>query len=259
MLDAKPESFNALRLLSALPLLSALTLLYSSFNTPTSMEGWLLVVAAGLLGPGLGDVAYIEAIKLVGSGTAVTVGYTYILVSQALALLLLGEEVGWGLVAGSILALVGVWLVASSGPSGSANRRGITAAVVSSIAWGLGSIVNKLALLHVGPLSLALLRVLVLSPLMLLVGARGYRSMTSRRQVLAAVVTGSLSYGLGIPLFLYALDVVGVSVTVLTTALTPVLARLAAHAVAGEGLSVKGVAGTLLTALGVGVGVASQL
>ena len=249
------RGFNAVRVFVAAPIIS-LILLFSGehFTVPDNFFGWLAILAASLLGPGLGDIAYIYAIREIGGGRAVTIGYTYILISQFLAVLLLGEQPSIQLFAGSVIALIGVWLVAQEARIESGNRKGIIASLIASGAWGLGSIANKYALYYVGPLTLSFLRITILIPLMVLLGYRGLRSL-DRRAIVMASITGMLSYGFGIPLFLYAINSVGVSVTVLVTALAPVLGKVFSVVLVKEKIIVKGVAGTLVTVVGIIVGV----
>ncbi len=249
------RGFNAVRVFVAAPII-ALILLFSGepFNIPTTIFGWLAVLTASLLGPGLGDIAYIYSIREIGGGRAVTIGYTYILISQFLAVLLLQEQPGIQLFIGSIIALIGVWLVAQEAKIESGSRKGIIAALIASGAWGFGSIANKYALYFVGPLTLSFLRILILIPLMVFLGYRGFKSIDKRAAVMASI-TGVLSYGLGIPLFLYAISTVGVSITVLVTALAPVLGKIFSIILTKERIVIKGIVGTLATVVGIIVGV----
>ena len=249
------RAFNAVRVFVAAPII-ALILLFSNepFTIPASIYGWIAVLAASLLGPGLGDIAYIYSIREIGGGRAVTIGYTYILISQFLAVILLREQPGVQLFLGSIIALIGVWLVAQEAKTEAGSKKGVVAALVASGAWGLGSIANKYALFYVGPLTLSFLRILILIPLMVFLGYRSLRSL-DRRAVSMASITGVLSYGFGIPLFLYAISTVGVSVTVLVTALAPVLGKVFSVLLAKETLIAKGIIGTLVTVIGIVVGV----
>ncbi len=249
------RGFNTIRVFIAAPII-ALILYFSSepFTIPESIYGWLAILAASLLGPGLGDVAYIYSIREIGGGRAVTIGYTYILISQFLAVLLLGERPAIQLFIGSIIALIGIWLVAEEAKTEAGDKRGIIAALIAAGAWGFGSIANKYALLYVGPLTLSFLRILILIPLMLLLGYRGFKSLDKRAVVMASI-TGVLSYGFGIPLFLYAISTVGVSVTVLVTALAPVLGKVFSIILAKESFILKGVAGTIIAVIGIVIGV----
>ena len=75
-------TFNALRVLSALPFLAALVVGVERLELPSAPEAWLYIAAASIIGVGLGDALYIEASKRIGGGRAVTIGYLYIFASQ---------------------------------------------------------------------------------------------------------------------------------------------------------------------------------
>ncbi len=250
--DVDPIAFNALRGIFSLPALAAISLA-AGVEFPTSLYVFMLVFIASTVGPGIGDVAYIVAIRELGSGRAVTIGYTYIFVAQALAFAVLGEEVTAWLITGSALAMLGIWLVTGESGNGSKSLKGFAAACVSSLAWGAGTIVSKLALEFLDPLSLSLNRFIIYSLLFAPYAAKKAKTFT-RTELCVGALTGLLSYGVGIPLYLYALDEVGVGVTVLVNALTPVCARLLSVRIAGEGLSARGVSGTIAVVAGIVLG-----
>lgn len=254
--EVSSVAFNFLRAISSIPAI-VLTIIMFKENVlfPTTFHGWIAVLIASVIGPGIGDIAYIGSIRSIGSGKAITIGYTYILISQVLALLLFKERVSTLLFLGSTLAIIGIWLTVAEG-SKEGNKlqiTGIASALVASLAWGVGTIANKYALMQVSALSLALLRMCVLSPIMMMLSIRKL-SKLPRRTVLIAIATGITSYGIGIPLFLYAINIVGVSTTVLTTALTPVIGRIASRLIAGEATSALGFLGTLVTIIGIIIG-----
>jgi len=56
-------------------------------------------------------------------------------------------------------------------------------------------------------------------------------------------------------LFLYAVKTVGVAVTALATSISPVLGRMFSRVIAGEKPSPRAVCGTLVSALGIFIGV----
>ena len=248
-------TFNALRVLSALPFLAALVVGVEGLELPSALEAWLYIAAASIIGVGLGDALYIEASKRIGGGRAVTIGYLYIFASQLLAHALLGEELGMRMALGTLAALTGLWLVATEGDERGRDPLGVAAALGSALAWGFGSIANKLALGYVDPLRLSLLRSVVLAALLTPARWRGLLCAAERRITLVTgVASGVLSFAVGLPLFLLAIDTLGVGAAVLATALTPVLGRVAARALAGERISARGVAGTLLTSAGIALG-----
>lgn len=252
--DTSAMVFNTLRLIAAIPVTALIIIvLHEQLIIPSSIIGWIAVFAAGTIGPGIGDVAYIYAIREIGGGKAVTIGYTYILISQFLALLFFGEELTWRLIIGSILAVTGIWFVAREAKTKTYNAKGIIASCISAVAWGFGSVANKYALVYTNPLSLALLRMILLLIILLAFTWRQLGSI-SRRAIYASIFTGATSYGVAMPLFLYALDTIGVSVTVLVTALSPALGRITTRILAKEELSLYGIIGTIVIILGLIIG-----
>jgi len=248
-------AFNGLRAFSALTLLLPLSLVVNGgvYVDPTP-SALIVIVLSALVGLVVGDVAYVKAIQLAGVSKAVIIGYTYIFVSQILAFILLNEGVGIGTVMGSILAIIGIVLVVGGTQEFgySHELRGLLAAGISSLAWGLGSVVNRVALLYSDPVSLALIRIAIQGATLTILDFDGLRSaMTNRRAVLTAFITGILTYGIGATLFLYSLQILGVSITVLATALTPVLSTILTRALTREVLGVKTIVGALCTASGI--------
>jgi hypothetical protein len=79
--------------------------------------------------------------------------------------------------------------------------------------------------------------------------ASNYRSVTGF--VIAVFITGVLSWGVGMVLFTYSIYSLGVSATVVATALAPVLSQLTTRLVAREPYSRRVVAGALLVSLGI--------
>ncbi len=251
---ASAIAFNGLRAFSALVFLLPLAIAVNGgLHIELTPLAVLFTVLSALVGPGLGDVAYIKSIQLAGASRAVAVGYTYIFVAQALAMAFLGEEIRLGTALGSILAVAGVWLVASEAQQrGSSEFKGVLAAAISSLAWGLGSIINRLALAYTDPLSLSTMRAVIQGAVLSILDTKNMRStVTSKRVIATACTTGVLAYGVGTTLFLYALSVLGVSMTVLPTALTPVLSALLGRVIARETFGLKTVAGVLCTASGI--------
>lgn len=80
-----------------------------------------------------------------------------------------------------------------------------------------------------------------------------------KRVVFTAIVTGGLGYGIGVPLFLEAIKLVGVAVAVLSTSLTPVLGRLLSVILANEKINYEGLIGTLLVVSGILIGLGNYL
>jgi len=248
-------SFNSVRIASSIPIIALLMLLIGEEVTlPQYPHIWLGVLVVSFIGPGVGDVAYIKSIASIGSGRAITIGYTYILIAQALAIVFLKEELTLTLIIGSLLAITGIGFIASeSGSSTKLEFLGVAEALIASLAWGVSTVVNKYVLNYMGALNLALLRSLILTPAITLIDLKGLKTLT-KKALIIAIFSGAFSYGLGIPLFLYAMKLAGVSLTVLINATTPVISRVLGKFLINEEINWRGIIGTALTITGIGTG-----
>ncbi len=243
---------NFLRSLMAIPLLAIAVHIFGFYLVPKPM-GIIYILGSALIGPGIGDIAYIKSIHLVGAGRSITIGYTYVVIAQFLAIVFLGESFTYRLAVGTVAAVVGVYIVFSEYSSDSNNGYSWIA-LIPAFAWGLGSIVNKLALQYTNPVSLGFIRVLILPVFLVFLVRDKIRDLVRREIILLALVTGGLGYGVGIPLFLKAIELSGVTVAVLATVLTPVLGRILSSFVANEKTGLRGYLGTLLVVLGIVIG-----
>ncbi len=247
-------ALNAMRAFMAMLFLAIIVIVYG-FNVVFTPIGALFILGSALIGPGIGDIMYIKSIRAVGAGRAITIGYTYVFIAQVLAVVFLGEKITMGLVIGSLLALCGIYFAYLEGNDSEVSYRNLSMALIPVIAWGIGSVVNKYALMYADPISLGFIRAIVLFLVLLPFTSREMKGVKSRRIVLVALVTGGLGYGIGIPLFLKAIDIVGVSVTALATTLTPVLGRILGVVIAKEKIDLKGIIGTSLVTIGIIIGV----
>jgi len=253
----KPIPFTGLRAVFA-SLALTLVAVIQGRNLPTnsmSLFGVSLLIASAIIGPGIGDAAYAKAIKLLGGSLAVIVSYTYIFVAQLLAVVVLGEEVTWSLIAGTAISFSGIILAVYRN---STNHRefmalGLLYAFVASISWGIASFLIKPVYTEVpDPVFVALMRLVVVAALFMFAGLREISSLNELKyQVVPASITGILGWGVGMTLFVYAIGVAGVSASVAATALTPVVSQITVALVNRAGISWRHGVGALLVALGI--------
>ncbi|MEM4830013.1 MAG: DMT family transporter [Zestosphaera sp.] len=251
----RPIIFTGLRALVA-SLSVFLVLLYQ--NTDLGVQepdALFLIVLSALVGPGLGDVCFTKSIKILGGFVAVVLSYTYIFVAQAIAVTFLSEFMKTSLVLGAVLAFTGVVLVAGSDSSHlRVERGGIAYAVLASISWGISTALIKVALRFTSEALLALLRLTTIFVVFLPLGlvVEGLPARGGFKQLLVvASVTAVLDWSLGMYLFIYSIGSIGVSATVVATALTPTLATVTTKFLAGERFSVKHFLGVLMTSVGI--------
>ncbi len=232
----------------------SLSMILLFINIQFSLEGILVTLISAILGPIVGAVSYVKSIKLIGSGNAVSISYLYIFFAQFSSYTILGERASLLLYIGSVIALMGVFIVCS-GESHVMNRIGIVYGLIAAISGGLASAVLKVAVKYGDPLSIAFLRnlfsLVILAPFTY---DEAFKVTRDKGVLLTLVFTGSLGLGLGMWFFIYAMDILGVSATVLVTSLTPVLTRIFSVYIAREKPSRKAYIGTIVTSLGIIVG-----
>jgi DME family drug/metabolite transporter len=251
--NAPPSFFTSIRGLLAALFIGLIIFTNGGFsygNLPPAVL--VLIVVSGILGPGLGDIAYTRSIQLIGGSLSIIIGYLYIFLAQLFSLLLFGEELGITGVLGGLVAFMGI-VVATYGYRGSSrDLRGILLAFASAVLWGFAASMIKLFRDYVDQYTVSLIRtgsVAVFSAILSALARE--KPVVDRGFVIAVFITGVLSWGVGMVLFTYSIYSLGVSATVVATALAPVLSQLTTRLVAGEPYSRRVVAGALLVSLGI--------
>ena len=244
---------NALRGLFAALVLLVPVSLWSSFYIG-GYTGFAIIYLSAFFGPLLGDLFYIHSIKSIGGGNAVAISYSYIFFAQFFSHFFYGEKVSVRLVVGAVLALIGIQLV-YYGEKSRFGLLGFALALSAAISWGLGATLSKLALRYGDPLVIAFYRNLSVFISLLPFTLGNKYNWFSKNALIIGLVSGGLGFGVGMTMFLYGIEKVGVSLTTLVTSLTPVLGRVIAEHMAGEAASPQAYLGTLLSSIGIVIGV----
>lgn len=245
-----PFMLTTLRVLFGIAALSPLIVVKGLNISCSSFSTILLMVASAILGPGLGDFLYVWSIQLIGGSLAVVIGYTYIFVSQLIAVILLGEKFTLTLVVGTTVAFMGILYAVKPRLNNELNMLGVIFGLFSAITWGSATVMIKILQQYFDPVSLTYLRLLVIAPLFpTLAFFRGVSFKQFNRGLLvAASYTGAIGWGVGMVLYVYSIFRIGVAVTVLVTALVPVLAQINVKLLAKEKVSMNNVVGALMVA-----------
>ncbi len=255
----RPMLFIGLRgifaVLGLLPIVLILrhNLLLSSMSITTI----LFIIVSAVIGPGIGDAAYAMSIKLIGGSLAVIIGYTYMFVAQLLATLFLGEEITLLLLAGTAIVFIGIVLAFYRDGDSSIQRDsialGILYATISSISWGIASFMIKLIYNDIpDPIIITLIRLSIVAFLFTSMGVREIKLFNEvKEQIIPAVITGILGWSLGVPLYVYAIGVLGVSKAVVATAITPIVSQITIAIVNRMKISLRYVASSFLVTIGI--------
>ncbi len=248
--NIKPITYTLLRAIAALSvLLPSSYLLGVRFEAP-GPQCLLITFVSAMLGPGLGDTSYAKAIQLIGGSPAVILSYTYIFVAQALAVFFLGELMKITLVLGSTMAFLGI-IIATRGRE---LRKGVTFSgivysSVASLSWATAITLIKVALIDVDPLTFITIRIAFVAAAFLpasIVVDRRYVRKNTKEMVYASAINGVLGWGLGLYIFTHVINVVGVSVATIATALTPVISQITVKVISKERPTVNNVIGALM-------------
>lgn len=163
-----PVLVNALRCtFSALTLVAVLFLLGKGQDLVGMPLGNLAgLVISGILGQAMGDAFFVRSMKMIGASRALPISSINPLLTLVLAILLLGERITPLSMAGALLVLSGIYLLAFPyGPLGrmrdllgSADRGGIALALAAALCWSISTIIVKQALEGVDLLAAACVR-----------------------------------------------------------------------------------------------------
>lgn len=176
-----PVTVNGLRCAYAAVVMVILVVV--SGETPSlltlPLRGVVLIVLSGLIGQGMGDGMFVVSMKLIGAARAMPISSTQPLLTMVLAVIFLGERVTLLSGAGTLVVLLGVYLLAFPyGPLGqvgrliaSADRRGIALALAAAVCWSISAIFLKTALGSVGVLPTNMIRMIVAAALLFSFGA----------------------------------------------------------------------------------------
>ncbi len=207
-------------------------------------------LASAAVGPGIGLLAYTEALDREGPSRVVPIAFTYVVWAQLLGGLLFGEPVGPLTLAGAASSVIGIWVLSSEGaPSSRFSALGLAA--LTSACWALGAVLSREALFYSHPLTVAAWRAASLA--LAFSGWIAFRGPSLARDAEAAGVSaasGVFGLGLGLVLYYSAMEALGVGPSSLASSITPLVSQVAGRIVMREPLSRRVLAGGALISLG---------
>lgn len=250
--DAPPFLFTFVKAVLALVFVSALVFLSGTRLEIPASCALLLAALSGILGPGVGDATYTRSIQLLGGSLAVVLGFTYIFFAQGFSVLILHEAVSYNAIIGAILAFTGVAVTSLDRKRSSYSLKGLIYAFTAAMCWSLAVVLVKIVQEYFNTLVLAFLRISSALLTMLLMSTMyGERRKLTKGFLTAATISGVLGWGVGMVLYIQSVYLLGISVTTVALALTPILSQFTTKVISGERASLKVFIGALLVALGI--------
>jgi drug/metabolite transporter (DMT)-like permease len=230
---------------------------FVSSGAPVPPPTWLFLILSTLLGLGLGDSLYFEAIKRIGVARAMPISMAYPVLAALGAVVLLHEPLGPLALLGVALTLGGVYLVAAPPRSSQpvdGYWRGVLLASVAAVGWTCSTLLLRPLLQLVDVPTASAIRMPLASLLLWATAARvGVLPETGHlrgRALLAVVATGGVTV-LATVFFLESVALAGAGRAAVLTATSPLFGVPLAVLFLGERASGRLGIGTLCSVFGV--------
>ena len=255
-------SLNTLRLCATSLLLLAVILLSGRgtelVNTPLMPLVYLII--SGVIGLAIGDTIFVKSLSYLNVSQAFPIALcSNPVFTVLLAFLLLGESFTWVTGLGIFFVLLGVYLLTSTrmanSTPGGIRGKGIILALIAGATWAIATVTLKLGAIDMDPLVAAAISMpsatIVLLPFALSQRKRGALQLRkySSRSLALALTSGPLDYGVGMVLFIIAIQLIGAGKAVVLAATSPFFLLPFSVFILKERL-------TRLTLIGIFVGVA---
>ena len=202
-----------------------------------SPRTWLFLCGSSVAGMVIGDLMYVQSMKLIGLSRTMPLAYTYIFITILLAWALLGEEVRWTVVGGAVLIACGAYLLAiprgaMAATTSQATRRtntiGVVLALATAVCWASDTVLLRAGVQEVSVVTANAIRLsmpmLALLPLSFRVGDIRQLGQYGARTLIILFLTGLIGAGLGTFAFVSAVQLAGAARTSVITAASPLFA-----------------------------------
>ena len=209
----------------------------------------------GSVGMVLGAYFYMVALKNVGVSIGYPISFSYPVHVAILAVLFLGEVLTVWVILALIFIILGITVIARGGDNFKTEGsilKGVTAAALASIIWGVSTVIVKIALSDSTPLGFAVLRLLWASlvSVPVIVAKRDELLSYTTKEVLLVSLGGVLGIGFGLVFAHISIELVGASISAIISASSPALSILLAYLLVGEELDKVNGLGVFLVLLG---------
>ncbi|OKH25879.1 DMT family transporter [Chroogloeocystis siderophila] len=231
---------------------------------PLAFNDYLFFILSGMLGIGLGDSAFLTALKYLGARRTLLMETLAPPMTAILALLFLQEQLSFAAWCGIILTIVGIaWVLSERTPNIGTHHpthllRGISFGILAAIALATGAVLSRavFATTTVSSLWAALLRLsgglCILIPWVALKTRSSGLKLPSRRAIAAIFIASFTGTYLGIWLQQTAIKLTAAGIALTLTNTSPLFVLPLAAAM-GERISFRAIAGVAIAIAGIAV------
>ncbi|MEM1659161.1 MAG: DMT family transporter [Candidatus Jordarchaeales archaeon] len=214
------------------------------------------LITGSMIGIGLGDTAYILAIKYAGVSRGVAISSTYPLFTFAIDAVMKMTVDPVKLLAVALI-VAAIWILSrEDSKEGVVDiRKGVMLSMVTAVLWAVGVVMVELALRGIDFYVANMVRFPVLAVLTgaLLLVTGGHRSATkmARRQVVMLTLAGLVGLAIGGLAFFASIALIGAAEAAALASLSPIFSAALSVLSGKERLSLRTILGTTLAVLGV--------
>lgn len=223
--------------------------------SPTTFVLLALSIVAAI---GIGDTVFFESTRAIGLGRAMTIATTYPIGAALLAAALFDERITTSVALGTLLTLGGVGLIVSIRCEGEARPErlwfGVGTAAIASVAWAVSTVMMKVPLREIEPLTAQAVRLPLAAALLFLTPwARGTGTALREggRGPLVRIGVLSVITAASSVLFVASLKYAGVTVGAVLSSTAPLFALPLGVIFLGERASPWTVVGALVAVGGI--------
>ncbi len=228
----------------------------------------VVVVVSGLVGLGLGDTFYMYALKSIGVARAVPLATSYPLFSLVWATFFLGQTVTVSAVTGTVVILLGIWLLSREKSAdkfrvhGKFELTGVAVSLLAALSWSVSITLMDFAVTMPGiaiglSMNYAIVTVRITGMALFLLATaplldreRGFLKLGGKAIVLLCA-GGLVANGLGWVLMNYSLLNIVEAQAVPISSTTPLFSALAGFAFFHEKMTLDNILGAVLIVAGV--------
>jgi len=265
--DAKPISANISRSISTtIFLFACLGVSGKLWNLATLPTNSLLLAGlSGIIGLCLGDTMYMVSLKLIGVSRTVPISNIYPLFTMLFAAMFLGERITSFLLLGTVVIILGIWLVSqertgSSDVTRGALYKGVFISLAAAVVWSVSIIfmdhalefsqlaaVDAALVVNMARMSMTTLLFLALSPF---IDRRLLFMKLKRRTWIILASAGIIALGLGWVLLAVSLSYIESSRAVPISSVSPLFTTLIGAFLLKEKVTLRIFIGSVLIVLG---------
>ena len=253
-------TINAVRSGVAGVLLVAVVILFDGAHTLFAMSraAFVQLTVSIVAAMGIGDTVFFESTRAIGLSRAMTIATTYPVGAALLAAAFLDEPLTIPIIVGSLLTLGGIALIVRVRSDDSTRPEhlvfGVWMAVLASVAWAVSTVMMKLPLSEIEPLTAQAVRLPLASVLLWMTpwtwGAPAAMRKAGRGPLVTIGVLSAVTAASSV-LFVASLKYAGVAVGSVLSSTAPVFALPLGVIFLGERIATSTVLGVLLALAGI--------